>query len=109
VICAVTVEESVPRWMKDQKVTGGWITAEYSMLPYSTLDAETARHLARARLDGRSSGDPAAHRPLASAPRLTWKSSGARTAVRGLRRVAGRRRHAHGQPSPAPSSRCRWR
>ena len=33
VICAVTVEENVPRWMKDQKVTGGWITAEYSMLP----------------------------------------------------------------------------
>jgi ribonuclease PH len=37
VICGVTVEESVPRWMKEQEVTGGWITAEYSMLPYSTL------------------------------------------------------------------------
>ncbi|HBA82858.1 MAG TPA: ribonuclease PH [Verrucomicrobia bacterium] len=35
VICAVTVEESVPRWMKEQKVRGGWITAEYSMLPYA--------------------------------------------------------------------------
>ncbi|NDA68785.1 MAG: ribonuclease PH, partial [Verrucomicrobia bacterium] len=33
VICGVTIEESVPRWMKEQGVTGGWITAEYSMLP----------------------------------------------------------------------------
>ena len=37
VICGVTIEETVPRWMKEQKVKGGWITAEYSMLPYSTL------------------------------------------------------------------------
>ena len=37
VICGVTVEEIVPRWMKEQGVSGGWITAEYSMLPYSTL------------------------------------------------------------------------
>ena len=28
VICGVTIEESVPRWMKEQGVTGGWITAE---------------------------------------------------------------------------------
>ena len=26
VICGVTVEESVPRWMKEQGLTGGWIT-----------------------------------------------------------------------------------
>ncbi|MBW8865674.1 MAG: ribonuclease PH, partial [Verrucomicrobia bacterium] len=38
VICGVTIEESVPRWMKEQKVPGGWLTAEYSMLPYSTLE-----------------------------------------------------------------------
>jgi len=25
--------------MKEQNVPGGWITAEYSMLPYSTLPA----------------------------------------------------------------------
>ena len=37
VICAATVEAGVPRWMKDQGVSGGWITAEYSMLPYSTV------------------------------------------------------------------------
>jgi ribonuclease PH len=53
VICAVTVEGSVPRWMKDQGVVGGWLTAEYSMLPYSTLDRK-ARDITRGKLDGRS-------------------------------------------------------
>lgn len=38
VICGVSIEESVPGWMKAQGVTGGWITAEYSLLPYSTKD-----------------------------------------------------------------------
>ncbi len=37
VICAASIEEGVPRWMKEQNVTGGWLTAEYSMLPYSTM------------------------------------------------------------------------
>jgi ribonuclease PH len=54
VICAVTVEESVPRWMKEQKVEGGWMTAEYSMLPYSTLERKP-RDITKGRLDGRSS------------------------------------------------------
>src|SRR6202453_2824537 len=53
VICAVTVEENVPRWMKEQKVPGGWLTAEYSMLPYSTLDRKP-RDISKGRLDGRS-------------------------------------------------------
>jgi len=53
VICAVTVEENVPRWMKEQKVAGGWITAEYSMLPYSTLDRKP-RDITKGRMDGRS-------------------------------------------------------
>ena len=29
VLCAASIEEGVPRWMKDQGVTGGWLTAEY--------------------------------------------------------------------------------
>ena len=53
VICGVTVEESVPRWMKEQGVTGGWITAEYSMLPYSTLQRKQ-RDISKGKLDGRS-------------------------------------------------------
>jgi ribonuclease PH len=54
VICGVTVEESVPRWMKEQKVSGGWLTAEYSMLPYSTLERKP-RDISKGKLDGRSS------------------------------------------------------
>jgi ribonuclease PH len=53
VICGVTVEESVPRWMKEQGVTGGWITAEYSMLPYSTLQRKQ-RDATKGKIDGRS-------------------------------------------------------
>src|SRR5687768_14817873 len=53
VICGVTVEETVPRWMKEQNVVGGWITAEYSMLPYSTLQRK-ARDIAKGKIDGRS-------------------------------------------------------
>jgi len=53
VICGVTVEETVPRWMKEQNVTGGWITAEYSMLPYSTLQRKQ-RDITKGKIDGRS-------------------------------------------------------
>jgi ribonuclease PH len=53
VICGVTVEDSVPRWMKEQGVTGGWITAEYSMLPYSTLQRKP-RDITKGKIDGRS-------------------------------------------------------
>lgn len=54
VICAVMIEETVPRWMKEQGVTGGWLTAEYSMLPYST-GTRKPRDITKGRLDGRSS------------------------------------------------------
>src|SRR5881397_4104535 len=53
VICGVMIEESVPRWMKDQGVAGGWLTAEYSMLPYSTQPRKP-RDVAKGRIDGRS-------------------------------------------------------
>jgi len=36
VLCNVTVEDGVPRWMERQRVPGGWITAEYALLPRST-------------------------------------------------------------------------
>src|SRR5215472_7237504 len=39
--------------MKEQNVTGGWITAEYSMLPYSTLQRKQ-RDATRGKIDGRS-------------------------------------------------------
>jgi len=53
VICGVTTEENVPRWMKEQGVNGGWLTAEYSMLPYSTLTRKP-RDIVKGRIDSRS-------------------------------------------------------
>ncbi len=38
VICAASIENNVPSWMKAQKVSGGWATSEYGMLPASTHD-----------------------------------------------------------------------
>ncbi len=53
VICSAMIEDGVPRWMKEQQVSGGWITAEYSMLPYSTTPRKP-RDSSKGRLDGRS-------------------------------------------------------
>src|SRR6478672_9273062 len=53
VVCAVTNEEGVPRWLKEQGVTGGWLTAEYSMLPYATQPRKP-RDITKGRIDGRS-------------------------------------------------------
>ncbi len=53
VICAASFEDKVPQWMKVQNISGGWITAEYSMLPYSTLDRKQ-RDISKGKLDGRT-------------------------------------------------------
>ena len=53
VICAATIEPKVPTWMKQQGVPGGWLTAEYSMLPYSTLERKQ-RDISRGKIDGRT-------------------------------------------------------
>lgn len=53
VICAATIEPKVPGWMRQQGVKGGWLTAEYSMLPYSTLDRKP-RDISKGRIDGRT-------------------------------------------------------
>ncbi|MEM9160773.1 MAG: ribonuclease PH [Verrucomicrobiota bacterium] len=53
VICGASLEAKVPGWMRAQKVEGGWLTAEYSMLPYSTHDRKQ-RDSSRGKLDGRS-------------------------------------------------------
>lgn len=51
VICTATVEEKVPFFIKG---TGsGWITAEYSMLPGSTLTRKV-RDTTKGKIDGRS-------------------------------------------------------
>ncbi len=36
VLCNVTIEQNIPSWMKVSGKAGGWITAEYSLLPRST-------------------------------------------------------------------------
>jgi ribonuclease PH len=53
VICAATIQDEVPVWMKRQGVPGGWLTAEYAMLPYSTHQRKD-RDSSRGKLDGRS-------------------------------------------------------
>jgi ribonuclease PH len=53
VICAATIEAGVPTWMKQQGVKGGWLTAEYSMLPYATHERK-GRDINKGRLDGRT-------------------------------------------------------
>ena len=53
VICGATFEKKVPGWMRAQKIEGGWMTAEYSMLPYSTHDRKI-RDSSRGKVDGRT-------------------------------------------------------
>lgn len=54
VICAVSIDSEVPRWMKQKKVEGGWLTAEYSMLPYSTTE-RNKREVSSGKVGGRTS------------------------------------------------------
>lgn len=51
VLCAVTEERSVPRWLQGNGQ--GWVTAEYAMLPAST-DRRSEREVARGRPSGRT-------------------------------------------------------
>jgi len=51
VICTATIEEAVPQFLKG--AGKGWVTAEYSMLPRSTL-TRTPRESARGRISGRT-------------------------------------------------------
>ena len=51
VLCAATLEERVPPWMKGRGT--GWITAEYAMLPRATQE-RTARESTKGRPGGRT-------------------------------------------------------
>lgn len=51
VLCAATIEERVPQWLKGRGV--GWVTAEYAMLPRATHE-RTARESAKGRVGGRT-------------------------------------------------------
>ena len=51
VVCAATVEESVPQWMRGSG--RGWVTGEYSLLPRSTV-TRTQREVNKGRPSGRT-------------------------------------------------------
>ena len=51
VVCAATVEPGVPRFLEGRGE--GWITAEYSMLPASTME-RSSREAARGKQSGRT-------------------------------------------------------
>ena len=51
VICTASVDEQVPRWMRDSG--RGWVTAEYGMLPATTGERKQ-RDVSRGRADGRT-------------------------------------------------------
>ena len=53
VLCNATIEERVPRWMKAQGKSGGWVTGEYGMLPRSTNE-RMGREAARGKQGGRT-------------------------------------------------------
>ena len=48
VLCNVTIENGIPGWMKARDAQGGWITAEYAMLPRATHQ-RTAREVGKPR------------------------------------------------------------
>jgi ribonuclease PH len=51
VICAATIEDRVPGWMRGKG--GGWVTAEYSMLPRAGTE-RSQREAATGRIGGRT-------------------------------------------------------
>ncbi len=51
VLCTASVEERIPRWMNEEQ--GGWVTAEYGMLPRST-SSRMGREASRGKQGGRT-------------------------------------------------------
>ena len=53
VLCAVSIQDGVPRWMREQNVPGGWLTCEYQMLPSAT-GQRGQREAVRGKQSGRT-------------------------------------------------------
>lgn len=51
VLCTASIDEEVPQWKAARPDSGGWLTAEYSMLPGSTAPRKRRE---RANVDGRT-------------------------------------------------------
>jgi ribonuclease PH len=50
VLCNVTIDEDLPRWLKEREQPHGWLTAEYQMLPRSTHQRRTEGHCPSGRV-----------------------------------------------------------
>jgi ribonuclease PH len=51
VLCTASIDADLPPWLRKQETPGGWITAEYNMLPGSTSPRKTRDRL---KVDGRT-------------------------------------------------------
>ena len=57
VLCAVSLDRSVPRWMKNpnqRETPTGWVTSEYSMLPFASAQGRMVREAVRGKVSGRT-------------------------------------------------------
>lgn len=56
IVCAASVEDAVPRWLQEEsrEAQTGWVTSEYSMLPFASGLQRTARESSRGKISGRT-------------------------------------------------------
>ena len=53
VLCAASIDEAIPGWMRAQNLEQGWLTAEYSLLPCST-SPRARREVTAGKVGGRT-------------------------------------------------------
>ena len=56
VVCAASAQDTVPKWLREDTdgVQFGWVTSEYSMLPFASGLQRTPRESSRGRIGGRT-------------------------------------------------------
>ncbi len=56
VVCAASVEDSVPKWLREDsgQIQSGWVTSEYSMLPFASGLQRSPRESSKGRIGGRT-------------------------------------------------------
>ena len=91
VLTNATIEQGVPGWLRNSG--RGWVTAEYAMLPRSTV-TRTPRESERGKIGGRTHEiQRLIGRSLRSV--VDMQAAGRANGDSRLRRDPGRRRHAH--------------
>jgi len=55
-VCAASMQTSVPRWLRENSAeeAKGWVTSEYSMLPFASGLQRSPRESSRGRIGGRT-------------------------------------------------------